>query len=202
MTDWPHSPIHRFTAGGAYMVTGGTYLKVQHFAGAQRLKFLCDALLRIAAWCRWNLQAWAVFPNHYHFVALTSPPSKSLPTFIRKLHAETAVEANRWDHSPGRQVWFQYWDTALTFQRSYLARLSYVHRNAVHHKIVLEPTLYPWCSAGWLQSRAATSFYKTIMKFRIERLNIPDNFQVDWLPGEAQECGLECGSEAAALVKR
>jgi len=77
-------------------------------------------------------------------------------------------------------VWFEYWDTRLTYQRSYFARLSYVHRNAVHHRLVREASLYPWCSAGWLQRKARASFYKTIMQFGIERLKVPDDFEVLW----------------------
>jgi hypothetical protein len=38
MRDWPHSPIHRLAATGAYIVTGATYLKKPTFAGAQRLE--------------------------------------------------------------------------------------------------------------------------------------------------------------------
>ena len=68
------------------------------------------------------------------------------------------------------------------YQRWYLARLSYVHRNAVHHRLVREPPLYPWCSAGWFERRATASFYKTIMRFRTERLKVPDDFEVVWLP--------------------
>ena len=84
--------------------------------------------------------------------------------------------------SGSRRVWFQYWDTQLTYQKSYFARLSYVHRNAVHHKLVLVPSLYPWCSASWLQRTAPRSFYKTIMTYGIERIKVPDDFEVEWLP--------------------
>jgi putative transposase len=55
-----------------------------------------------------------------------------------------------------------------------------VHRNAVHHGLVKEASLYPWCSAGWFQRRTTTSFYETIMKFGIERLKLADNFDVEW----------------------
>jgi putative transposase len=182
MTDWPHSPMHRLTEAGAYMLTCGTYLKVAYFRGEERLRFLCDALLRLAGEYDWNLQAWAVFSNHYHFVALSPPRPQSLQPFIQKLHSDTALAVNQWDETEGRQVWFQYWDTRLTYQKSYFARLSYVHRNAVHHRLVREPSLYPWCSAGWFQRRATTYFYKTIMRFGIERLKIPDDFEVEWLP--------------------
>jgi hypothetical protein len=61
MADWAHSPMHQLTEAGAYIVTCGTYLKRHHFRGAERLRFLCDALLGRAAEYGWNLQAWAVF---------------------------------------------------------------------------------------------------------------------------------------------
>jgi putative transposase len=57
--------------------------------------------------------------------------------------------------------------------------LSYVHRNAVHHELVPEPSLYPWCSAGWFERRATPPFFKAIMGFGIERLKVPDEFDVD-----------------------
>jgi putative transposase len=70
MRHWPHSPIHRLSGTGAYMVTAGTYRKTPFFSSPGRLSFLCDALLQLAELYRWRLQAWAVFPNHYHFIAL------------------------------------------------------------------------------------------------------------------------------------
>jgi putative transposase len=166
------------------MVTCGTYLKAHLFRGAQRLEFLHDSLLGLAEEYAWNLQAWAVFPNHYHFVALSPPDAESLVLFLKKLHSDTAAAVNRWDGTDGRQVWFQYWDKHLTYQKSYYARLNYVHCNAVHHGLVAEPSLYPWCSAGWFQRRATTPFYKTIMMFKTDRVNVPDEFEVAWRPDE------------------
>ena len=162
------------------MVTCGTYLKVHHFHGNKRLGFLCEALLALAAKYEWNLQAWAVFSNHYHFVALSPPDAANLPTFMNELHSQTSSALNEEDGSPGRKVWYQYWETHLTFERSYLARLSYVHRNAVRHGLVKEPSLYPWCSAGWFQRRATAAFYKTIMSFGVDRLKVPDEYEVQW----------------------
>ena len=162
------------------MVTCGTYLRRHHFQSDARLRSLCEALQRLAAKYSWNLQAWAVFSNHYHWVGLSPPEPATLRTFLSELHTEMATALNETDHTPGRQVWFEYWDTRLTYQRSYFARLSYVHRNAVHHRLVREPSLYPWCSAGWFQKKASASFYKTVMRFGIERLKVPDDFDVLW----------------------
>jgi putative transposase len=160
------------------MVTAGTYLKEPLFRGADRLGYLCGMLLELAEKYSWQLQAWAVFPNHYHIVALSSPKGATLVQLTRHLHGITAIEANRWDRAAGRQVWFQYRDTELTFERSYLARLGYVHKNAVHHGLVREPSLYPWCSAGWFQRQAATSFYKTVMGMKTDQVQVADDYTV------------------------
>ena len=184
MTDWPHSPVHRLTEAGAYMVTCGTYLKRHHFSGTKSLRLLCDTLQMLAAKYRWNLQAWAVFSNHYHFIGLSPPNAETLRPLINELHSTTSRGINEGDAALDRRVWFQYWETRLSYQKSYFARLSYVHRNAVHHNLVSEPSLYPWCSAGWFQRRASTSFYKTIMRFGIERLRVPDDYDVQWEPEE------------------
>ena len=178
MYDWPHSPVHQLTEAGAYIVTAGTYLKTPIFQGSQKLEYLCDTLLTLADKYRWNLQAWAVFPNHYHFVALSSEEAVSLARLVQHLHSVTAIQANRWQSTVGRRVWFQYWETQLTYAESYFARLSYVHRNAVHHGVAREPSLYPWCSAGWFQRRALTSFYKRIMAMKIDRVSVEDEFDV------------------------
>jgi putative transposase len=154
-------------------------LKKPIFRGSQGLECLCDTLLGLAEKYQWNLQAWAVFPNHYHFVALSPAAATSLTKLSQHFHSVTAIEANHRHGTPGRKVWFQYWETELTFAESYFARLSYVHRNAVHHGVAREPSLYPWCSAGWFQRRAATSLYRRIMGMRIDRVKVEDEFEVD-----------------------
>jgi len=179
MPDWPHSPVHRLSEAGTYMVTAGTYGKQALFRSPQRLGVLCEALLECALKHHWQLQAWAIFPNHYHFVGISPGHAGSLRTLVQHLHSVTARHVNELDEMAGRKVWFEYWDTQLTNQRSYLARLSYVHRNAVHHGLVREPSAYPWCSAGWFARRAAAAFYKTVMRFPVARVKVPDDYSVE-----------------------
>jgi putative transposase len=179
MRDWPHSPVHRLDEPGAYFVTGGTYLKKPVFRGAQALEYLCDTLLGLAEKYNWELQAWAVFPNHYHFVAISPGRSVTLKRVVQHFHSLTAIQLNRWHAELGRKVWFQYWETHLSYPKSYFARLSYVHRNAVHHRLVREASLYPWCSVGWLERRADPSFHRRIMAMKIDGVKVEDAFEVD-----------------------
>ena len=104
MPDWPHAPTHLLDSAGAYMVTAATYRKQPFFASARRLTLLCEQLLDLASQHEWKLEAWAIFPNHYHFVATSEKGAKTLPRFIGQLHAVTAREINLQDETPGRKV--------------------------------------------------------------------------------------------------
>jgi len=176
MTDWPHAPVHRLDHSGAYMVTSGTYQKEHFFREPSRLTSLHDLLLETSTKFNWKLQAWAVFSNHYHFVASTTGDAQSLGPLTQQLHYESACFVNDLDACPGRKVWFQYWDSHLTFQRSYLARLNYVHQNPVRHGLAPVATGYYWCSAAWFQRTASPAFFRSVSSFKTDKLQIPDDF--------------------------
>ena len=107
MADWPHSPSHRVTERGTYIVTAATYGKQPLFASKSRLDLLCETLMKLCHDGGWNLQAWSVFPNHYHFVGESASPA-NLSRTIGRLHSLTAHAVNDRDHKIGRKVWFQY----------------------------------------------------------------------------------------------
>ena len=158
------------------MVTAGTYRKRPLLCSEEKLDLVRDALLEVAGHYGWRLQAWAVLPNHYHFVAVAPDEPESLSSFIRHLHSDTARRLNRLDDASGRRVWYQYWENMITFERSYLARLKYVHFNPVKHGLVQEPTAYRWCSAKWFEVNASASFVRTVRSFRIDRVRVADDF--------------------------
>lgn len=176
MGTWPHAPSHNFDESGAYMVTAGTYGRVHHFASPEKLDLVRDTLFCLAEEYSFLLQAWAVLSNHYHFIVHAPEGPENLRKLVSRLHSATATLVNRMDGTPGRKVWYQYWDTRLTFQRSYYARLNYVHQNPVHHKLVPVAAEYPWCSARWFETSANPSFIKTISSFKIDTVKVYDAF--------------------------
>ena len=176
--DWPHAPVHRLGEAGTFMVTAATYRKEHFFREADRLDFLQERLLGLAGEYEWQLEAWAIFSNHYHFVGHALESADTLRPFMRHLHATTAREMNRLDRVRGRKVWYNYWDTKLTFQKSYLARLNYVHQNAVRHGLVRDAEQYQWCSASWFHHAATPAQVATIHGFKIDRVNVVDDFDV------------------------
>ena len=158
------------------MVTAGTYRKNHLFQSADRLEYLQQALLESAAGFGWEMQGWAVFSNHYHFIALAPRNAETLRDVIRRTHSLTARRVNAEDAELGRKVWHQYWDTCLTYDKSYWARMNYVHHNPVHHNLVLRPEDYRYCSARWLFQSEDASIRRKIESFNYDGVKVPDDF--------------------------
>ena len=174
--DWPHAPLHRLGNDGVFMVTGATLYKQHVFSGRERLDILERSLLTLAKEYLWQLEAWSAFANHYHIIARANSDVKNLGLFLNHLHGETARKLNTFDSATGREVWYNYWDTKLTYQQSYLARLNYVHQNPVKHGLVLVANQYPWCSAAWFERTASPATVKTIYSFKTDKLKIDDYY--------------------------
>lgn len=96
---------------------------------------------------------------------------KKLPSGLTKL-----------DICQGRQVWHNFWDTRLTYERSYLTRLNYVHQNPVRHGLVAVANKYPWCSAAWFERTARPAQVKTIYGFKLDKVRVYDEYEtaLDW----------------------
>jgi putative transposase len=178
-TPWPHAPTYQLSENGTYFVTAATYLKAHYFGTPKRLDVLQRGLLTVMRDFRWKLEAWAVFSNHYHLVAHCRSDlgnASSLSQMLGVLHTRTAGWMNRLDEIPGRKVWHNFWDTRLTYQKSYLARLNCVHQNAVKHGLALVANQYRWCSASWFEGVASPVMVRSIYGFKTDALSISDDF--------------------------
>ncbi len=85
-------------------------------------------------------------------------------------------------------MWHNFWDTKLTFEKSYLARLNYVHQNAVKHGLVTVANQYRWCSAAWFERTATPAQMKTIYSFKIDQVRVADDFEPEPQPALHRSC--------------
>jgi putative transposase len=173
--DLPHAPLHLFGEAGIYFVTGATLHKNHFFRDAESLDSFQEILFDEAKQHQCWLQSWSLFSNHYHLVA-SADRGEAIRSMCERFHVETARLANDRDGVRGRKVWFQFRDTQLTFQRSWLARLKYTNENAVHHGLVADAANYRWCSASWFAATARASFVETVGSLTIDRVNVYDEF--------------------------
>ena len=179
-THWPHAPTHHLGESGTFIVTAGTYRKVYVFAGSDRLYALQSGLLKYAEKHAWRLEAWAVFPNHYHFVARSpdgaTDGAESLRHFLADFHQHSASWVNGLDGATGRKVWHNYRETRLSYEKSYFARFNYVHQNAVKHGLVRVASQYRWCSAAGFERTVPPATVKTIYGFKTDRVKVLDEY--------------------------
>src|SRR5258708_14782969 len=111
------------------MVTAATLYEERLFADETKLATLEHGLLTLAKQYHWQLEAWAVFSNHYHFVARSKDGSARLRKFLKHLHADSTRGLNRLDDKIGRTRWFNFWVTQLTYARAYFAPINFIHPN-------------------------------------------------------------------------
>jgi len=161
---------------GNYILTAGTCGKQPFFNTPEKRDLLERWLLDTLDEFGWQVQAWAVFDNHYHFVGLSPETGLGLTELTQRVHRGSARDLNKLDGVPGRSVWYRSWDTRITHERSYLARLAYVHSNPVKHGLVDDPRAYPWCSAEWFWTQAHGPFRDSVLSFQTDRVNVFDPF--------------------------
>ncbi len=177
-SSWPQAPAHRLCERRTYIVTCGTYQTQQLLNTPEKLTVVRSLLFELAQTCGWQLQAWAIMSNHYHFVAASPDDPSTLKRMISALHTLSARELNRIDGQPGRHVWYNYYDSRITYEKSWLARLKYVHQNPVHHNVVQNAELYEWCSAAWFVRESSSAFVKTVNSFKIDQVKVSDEFDM------------------------
>ncbi|OGV58497.1 MAG: hypothetical protein A2X45_17490 [Lentisphaerae bacterium GWF2_50_93] len=174
---WHHSPPHVFKPDANYMITSGTYHKENIFNSPAKLKMLENIILDSLNDFSWTPIAWAVMSNHYHLI-VRAPAEKeiTISKICKTIHGKSSVQLNKVDNVSGRKVWFEFWDTCLTYENSYYARLKYVMNNPVHHGIVKTAEDYEFCSAGFFKFNADKQIRKRLESYSTEKLNINDNF--------------------------
>lgn len=149
-----HVPPHLFRAGATYFVTARTLDGVPAMSVDARKQRLIEALRFAAEQRGWAVVAWVVLSNHYHCI-LTAPREgePEVSALLASVHKFTATTWNRADGTRGRKIWYQFWDTCLTSEGSFWARVNYVHWNPVKHGLVTDPEAYSFGSYREWQGR-------------------------------------------------
>ncbi len=174
----PHlnTPPHWFVSNAIYIVTGATlYKKLLLDSDSKRANF-CETLIERAGILGWSLEAWFVMSNHYHFIARSPENALSLKALIQGVHSINAKFINRIDETPGRRVWYNYWDACIMTEESYYARLNYVICNPVKHGLVQNPEDYPFSSYRYFLENTEPDFQKLVLSQSVDDVQIMDDF--------------------------
>jgi putative transposase len=172
----PNTPPHWFVPNAIYMVTGAVLYKQPLLNTDAKLANFCETLMERSKMAGWFLDAWFVMQTHYHFVGRSPENAQSLKSLIQAIHSINAKFVNRIDGTPGRKVWYNYWDSCIQSERSYRARLNYVIMNPVKHGLVQHPAEYQFSSYHWFYENAEPDFRQLVMAESVDGEQIEDDF--------------------------
>jgi putative transposase len=172
-----HALAHLFRPSVVYIITAATYRKLPHLRGDERKNQWRESLDFVIRRERWQLDAWVVLDNHYHLL-MSSPETgaERLPRLLGDMHKFLAGRWNKADDALGRQVWYNYWDTCITDERSYYARLNYIHWNPVKHGLAARPEDYPFSSYHDYLGAQEEALRRWEQEYPWERVSVPDDF--------------------------
>lgn len=152
-----HRPPHLYLDNQIYFITAHTFYKKPLFNTKEKLRSFASLLQKIINEYKIDLYSWVLLESHYHLL-LKINFSSNLERFMRKLHSEAAIALNKLDLTPGRRVWYQYWDRCIRNERDFWKHFNYIHHNPVKHSYVGDQTLvcnYEFCSyKQWLKRKS------------------------------------------------
>ena len=148
---YKHNPPHIFIPGAKYFITRATYNKVKYFVSNEAKEAITQYMLKSFSHYNWEIEDWVLLDNHYHVIANAPQNADTLPNVIKNFHRFSALwlrkkieDINYVDealtqsmHSKKElNIWYNYWDTCITFEKSYFARVNYIWYNPVKHGYV------------------------------------------------------------------
>jgi putative transposase len=174
---YAHTPPHLYRPGSKYFITASAYQRRRLF-DEEAKKHLCRSLFK-ACECRgWKVDDWVILDNHYH-VMLSSPDGNcEFSTLIAECHKFTALFIKK--HDPNTQefkhIFSNYWDTCITHERSYFARLNYIYQNPAKHGYVQDAKDYQWGSYADRVRMQREYIERLISDFPCDRVHVEDEY--------------------------
>ncbi|MCX6826996.1 MAG: transposase [candidate division Zixibacteria bacterium] len=91
------------------------------------------------------LHAWAILPDHLHFII--DPLENDPANLIKRIKLSFASNYRKRMGLHDGRVWQnRFWDHIIRNQQDYNRHFDYIHYNAVKHGIVTKPIDYPYSS--------------------------------------------------------
>ncbi|MBC8180547.1 transposase [candidate division KSB1 bacterium] len=139
--EYKHNPPHLFRKNSKYFITAKTYKGYKHFTTDSAKQLLIDSIFTTFTKFNWIIEDWVVLDNHYHLMAEVKDNPNDLSKIIRNIHRYTAIEIKKLNPETrsAEKIWYNYWDTCITFESLYYTRINYIWFNPVKHGYVEDP---------------------------------------------------------------
>lgn len=190
---YKHNPPHLFRSNAKYFITGSTYQKVPYLRSDRAKQRLLKSLFKGFTDYDWKIEDWVILNNHYHLMVEAPSNAETLSKIIRDTHKFTALwikkninlESKEYMECSDRvgtlhnKIFHNYWDTCITYENSYYARLNYIWSNPVKHGYVEDAAKWKFGSYYYRQQNSEDNtrkLNKIIKNYLCDEVNVNDMF--------------------------
>lgn len=131
-------PIHIYKDNSYYFLSTRTKNKIKYFNNNYKKDILSDVIQKACQGFKINLVAWVILDNHYHLL-IKIKKGILLFLFINNINANSARLINKFDNTPSRKIWYQYWDRCIRSEKDFWTRFNYIHHNPIKHGYIRNP---------------------------------------------------------------
>ena len=175
---YKHNPPHLFKPNSKYFITGAIHQKRMLLHSDEAKLRLIYSLKQGLNSKGWRLEDWTVLHNHYHAMAESPDYAKSLSEIMRDIHKFTVmwIRKNIQDADGLEKIWWNYWDTCITYERSYYTRLNYLWYNPQKHHVIADAEEWPFGSLFNRIHEEAQSIRMLRERYPFDSVKVRDDF--------------------------
>lgn len=190
---YQHNPPHLFRSNAKYFITGSTYEKVKYLKSNDAKERLLGSIYKGFNDNHWEIEDWVILDNHYHLMVNAPGNAESLGDIIRDIHRFTALWVKKnmersmectnrvgacidTVNALQKKIFHNYWDTCITYEKSYYARLHYIWYNPVKHGYVDDPIKWKFGSYYYRFAEEKDELKKIIDQYPCDRVKVKDDF--------------------------
>ena len=202
---YKHNPPHLFRSNAKYFITGATCEHVHYMESDEAKDIFLNYLFKSFEHYNWKIEDWVVLDNHYHLMANAPENAETLAQVINNVHrfsssgiksllesleslecincvdavptqSEHKAAPTQSEHSTTKKMFHNYWDTCITYENSYYARLHYLWYNPVKHGYVKHQLEWKY-SSFYYRHQDEKEYLDKIMKlYPCDKVKVFDDF--------------------------
>ena len=175
---YKHNPPHLFRPGAKYFITASTYRKEPFLKLDTTKERLLYSIQKGYSDNGWTVEDWVILDNHYHLMVNAPDNTLGLSELIRDIHKFTAlwVKKNIASLNTQGRIWYNYWDTCISYEKSYYARLNYIWHNPVKHDYVENASDWKFGSYYYRLENEREMLAEIEKKYPCDKVNVFDDF--------------------------
>jgi putative transposase len=176
--EYEHNPPHLFKKNSKYFVTSSIYNSIKLIKSYEAKNKLLSYIIKSVEHFNWKLEDWVILDNHYHLMLEVLENPVDLRKIFGNIHKFSAlwIKKNVKHAKNTSKIWHNYWDTCITYERSYFARLNYIWYNPVKHGYVEKPEDWEFGSYRQRFEKEKEYLHRVNKDYPCDKVKIEDCF--------------------------